>query len=198
MDDSEHELILPPISDQDKTCLPLSINAVSKYWNIELPIAEAIDAAKKYSNTSGSILIEGIELAERHGLSCLILHSNIDELKKIIKLGIPPIVVLPGLHEMVQHASIISGYDENEKTIYHYVPDQKFTEDGIQVGVIPEDKFDKLWSEDDRLIILLAPPEIITSLKNQDENSTKSNRLCFESEKSSLQQNKTDCNKVIN
>ena len=82
MDELEHELILPPISDQDNICLPLSVNAVSKYWNIELPLSEAIEKAKKYSNTSGSILIEGIELAERHGLSCLILNSDIDKLKK--------------------------------------------------------------------------------------------------------------------
>ena len=35
MDEQEHELILPPISDQDNICLPLSVNAVSKYWNVE-------------------------------------------------------------------------------------------------------------------------------------------------------------------
>ena len=197
MDEQEHELILPPISDQDNICLPLSVNAVSKYWNIELPLSEAIEKAKKYSNTSGSILIEGIELAERHGLSCLILSSDIDKLKKIIQIGIPPIVILPGLHEMVQHASIISGYDDNEKTIFHYVPNQTATEDGIQVGVIPEDRFDKLWSEDDRLMILLAPSEIISKLMDEDENIAKSNRLCFQSERSSLQQNKTDASKSL-
>jgi len=197
MDEREHELILPPISDQDNICLPLSVNAVSKYWNIELPLSEAIEKAKKYSNTSGGILIEGIELAERHGLSCLILNSDIDKLKRIIQIGIPPIVILPGLHEMVQHASIISGYDDNEKTIFHYVPNQTATEDGIQVGVIPEDRFDKLWSEDDRLMILLAPSEIISKLMDEDENIAKSNRLCFQSERSSLQQNKIDANKLL-
>ena len=40
-EDPEHELVLPPISDTDNICLPLSVNAVAKYWNIDLPISEA-------------------------------------------------------------------------------------------------------------------------------------------------------------
>ena len=119
-DDSGHELVLPPISDDDNICLPLSVNAVAKYWNIDLPIAEANEIASKYVGMNGSILIEGINLAERHGLSSLILHSSITELKQVIDMGIPPIVILPGLHDVVQHASVISGYDDNEKTIFHY------------------------------------------------------------------------------
>ena len=185
-EDSDHELVLPPISDNDNICLPLSINAVAKYWNIDLPISEANEIASKYTGMNGSILIEGINLAERHGLSSLILHSGITELKQVIDMGIPPIVILPGLHDVVQHASIISGYDDKEKTIFHYVPEQKPSEEGIQVGVIPEKRFEKLWSEDGCLMILLGPTDILSSLK-YDENKTKSNRLCFESEKLSLQ-----------
>ena len=121
-EESEHELILPPISDNDNICLPLSVNAVAKYWNINLPMTEANEIASKYVGMNGSILIEGINLAERHGLSSLVLHSSITELKHVIDMGIPPIVILPGLHDMVQHASVISGYDDREKTIIHYVP----------------------------------------------------------------------------
>ena len=91
-------------------------------------------------------------------------------------MGIPPIVILPGLHDVVQHASIISGYDDKEKTIFHYVPEQKPSEEGIQVGVIPEKRFQKLWSEDGCLMILLGSSDILSSLKT-DENKTKSNRL---------------------
>ncbi|MDC0203014.1 hypothetical protein OAJ97_04860 [Candidatus Nitrosopelagicus sp.] len=185
-DDSGHELVLPPISDDDNICLPLSVNAVAKYWNIDLPIEEANEIASKYVGMNGSILIEGINLAERHGLSSLILHSSITELKQVIDMGIPPIVILPGLHDVVQHASVISGYDDNEKTIFHYVPEQKPSEEGIQVGVIPEKRFEKLWSEDGCLMVLLGPTDIISALKS-DQNKSKSNRLCFESEKLSLQ-----------
>ena len=95
-EEPEHELVLPPISDNDNICLPLSINAVAKYWNIDLPISEANEIASKYAGMNGSILIEGINLAERHGLSSLIIHSSISELKQVIDMGIPPIVILPG------------------------------------------------------------------------------------------------------
>jgi hypothetical protein len=185
-EDVEHELILPPISDKDNICLPLSVNAVAKYWNVDLPMTEANEIASKYAGMNGSILIEGINLAERHGLSSLILDSSIAELKHVIDIGIPPIVILPGLHDMVQHASVISGYDNKEKTIFHYVPEQKSSEEGIQVGVIPEKRFETIWSEDGCLMVLLGPTDIISALKS-DEAKTKSNRLCFESERLSLQ-----------
>lgn len=188
MESSEHELLIP-IVNKENICLPLSINAVAKYWNIDLPLSEAIEISKKYPKTSGSILIEGIELAERHGFGSLILHSSLNELKKIIDMGIPPIVILPGLHDTVQHASVISGYDTSEKSIIHYIP-QANEEGGFQ-GSIPEKQFDELWSEDGRLLIILAPTEIISDLKLDNMKTEKSNRLCFVSEKLNLQK-KTD------
>ena len=81
MEESGHDLLLPRVKDEN-ICLPLSINAVSSYWNISLPVSESLEIAKKYPNVNGSILIEGIELAERHGLGSLILRSSLSELKK--------------------------------------------------------------------------------------------------------------------
>ena len=100
-EEQEHQLLLPLVEDEN-ICLPLPINVVSRYWNIELPMAEAVESAKKYSDFNGSIMIEGIELAERHGLSSKIVHSSLTELKKIIDAGIPPIVILPGIPELLQ------------------------------------------------------------------------------------------------
>ena len=117
---------------------------------------EAIEAAKKYSGFEGSILIEGIESAERHGLTCKIVHSSLTELKKIIDLGIPPIVILPGIPEITQHASVITGYNDEEKTILHYI--QKGNQEGEQQeGAIPQEIFEKEWSEEGKLLIILAP-----------------------------------------
>ena len=177
---SDHELLLPQVTEEN-ICLPLAISAVSKYWNVNLPISEAKEIAKKYPNVRGSILIEGIELAERHGLASLILHSGISELKKIIDMGIPPIVILPGLYETVQHASVISGYDDSEKTVIHYIPQHD------QIGAIPEKQFEKLWQEDGMLMILVAPPDIISTIRVENKSKEKSNRLCFVSEKLNLQ-----------
>lgn len=187
---SEHELLLP-IVNEENICLPLAVSAVSKYWDVSLPFSEAREIAKKYPNVRGSILIEGIEIAERHGLGSLILHSSLSELKKIIDMGIPPVVILPGLYETVQHASVISGYDQKEKSIIHYMPQPD------QIGVIPEKQFDKLWEEDGRLMILIAPTDIISSIKVENKEREKSNRLCFVSEKLNLQNKQDDAIKTL-
>ena len=190
MEQEDHELLLPLV-EEENICLPLPINVVSKYWNVELPMAEAIETAKKYSEFNGSIIIEGIELAERHGLTCKIVNSSLSELKKIIDTGIPPIVILPGIPEITQHASIITGYDEEEKTILHYI--QKGNQEGEQQeGAIPENIFDKEWSEDGRLLILLAPIDILSSLKLENDYTDKSNRLCLISERQNILKNSSD------
>ncbi len=190
MEEENHELLLPLVEDEN-ICLPLPINVVSKYWNIDLPMAEAIESAKKYSGFDGSVLIEGIETAERHGLTCKIVHSSLNELKKIIDLGIPPIVILPGIPEITQHASVITGYNQQEKTILHYI--QKGNQDGEQQeGAIPQDIFEKEWSEEGKLLIILAPSDILSSVNLENDSSNKPNRLCLISEKHNILKNTSD------
>jgi len=190
MEEEDHQLLLPLVEDEN-ICLPLPINVVSRYWNIELPMAEAIDSAKKYSDFNGSIIIEGIELAERHGLSCKIVHSSLNELKKIIDAGIPPIVILPGIPEITQHASVITGYNEDEKTILHYI--QKGNQEGEQQeGAIPQEIFDREWSEEGKLMIIISPSDILSKISLENDSQNKSNRLCFESEKQNILQNYTE------
>lgn len=187
MEKDQHELLLPLVTDEN-ICLPLPINAVSRYWSIELSMAEALETAKNYAGFNGSIMIDGIESAERHGLTCKIIRSSLIELKKIIDLGIPPIVILPGIPEITQHASIITGYDVDEKTILHYI--QKGTTEGEpQEGAIPEHIFEKEWIEEGNLMILLAPSEMLSSLNLENNSNEKSNRLCFVSERFNILKN---------
>ncbi|MGI0027241.1 MAG: tetratricopeptide repeat protein [Nitrosopumilaceae archaeon] len=177
--ESNHVLSLPIVKEEN-ICLPLVITVVSKYWGIDLPFSEAKEIAKKYPNMKGSIMMEGIELAERHGLASLILNSTIKELKKLIDMGIPPIVILPGIRDTVQHASLILGYDDIEKTILHYFPEPD------KIGAIPEKKFDEQWSEDDKILLVLVPTDILSEI-NLENKKEKSNRLCFNAEKLRLQ-----------
>ena len=179
--ESERELLLPLVEEED-ICLPLPVNAVSKYWSITIPMSEAVANSVRYPGFAGRILIEGIELAERHGLSCKIIHSDVSELEKIIDAGIPPIVILPGIPEITHHASVITGYDD--KAVFHYV--QKGTKEGQQQeGAIPRDIFDREWSEDARMLIALAPQDVIASVYGHDQELD-ANRLCLESERQSI------------
>ena len=195
MEQEDHELLLPLVENEN-ICLPLPINVIAKYWNIDLPMAEAIETSKKYLGFDGSILIEGIESAERHGLTCKIVHSSLSELKKIIDSGIPPIVILPGIPEITQHASIITGYNDEEHTILHYI--QKGNKEGEQQeGVIPQEIFDNEWLEEGRLLIMLAPSDIISSVKLENDSNHKSNRLCFIYERLNILNNSSEALKSI-
>ena len=190
MEQEDHELLLPLV-DEENICLPLPVNVVSKYWNVDLPMAEAVEIAKKYSGFNGSVLIEGIESAERHGLICKIVHSSVSEIKKVIDTGIPPIVILPGIPEITQHASIITGYNDDEKTILHYI--QKGTQDGEQQeGAIPQTIFENEWNEEGNLMIIIGPSDVLNNLKLENESLTKSNRLCLEAERYSILKNSSD------
>jgi len=195
MEQEDHQLLLPLV-EEENICLPLPVNVVSRYWNVELPMTEAIESAKKYSDFNGSIIIEGIDLAERHGLSCKIIHSSLVELKKIIDSGIPPIVLLPGIPEITQHASVITGYSEEEKTILHYV--QKGNREGEQQeGAIPQDIFDREWSEEGRLLIIIAPSDTLSNITLENNSQDKSNRLCFNSEKQNILKNSIEALQLL-
>jgi len=195
MEQEDHQLLLPLV-EEENICLPLPVNVVSRYWNVELPMTEAIESAKKYSDFNGSIIIEGIDLAERHGLSCKIIHSSLVELKKIIDSGIPPIVLLPGIPEITQHASVITGYSEEEKTILHYI--QKGNREGEQQeGAIPQDIFDREWSEEGRLLIIIAPSDTLSNITLENNSQDKSNRLCFNSEKQNILKNSIEALQLL-
>lgn len=199
MSSDDHVLFLPPVSEE-AACLPLPINVVSQYWNVQLPMAEAVRASERYAGFAGGILIEGIELAERHGLSCAVAHSSLRDLRAAVDAGIPPIVILPGIPgvpEITQHASVVSGYGEGAGgetkggkppgRIYHYV--QVGTEDeGVQQeGAIPAAVFDREWSEEGRLIILVAPPDVLASAAGgYPEGNRTACRLCFDAERSMI------------
>ena len=182
-----NELILPLV-DKENICLPLPINVVASYWNVSLPIKEAAKTARKYQGFDGSILIEGIEMAERYGLGCVMVRSSVDELKRVIDLGIPPIVILPGIPEITHHASVITGYDE--ENILHYIQTGT-TEGEQQEGAIPQEVFEQEWSEDGRMMILLAPPDILSGASLENESGKESNRLCLVAERQAILGNRS-------
>ena len=174
----EHSITLPLVSEKDENYyLPLVIKVVTKYWGEEIPLEGETEMAKKYPGIKGSGMMEGIELAERHGFASHIYKGSIKDLKRRIDQGIPPIVILPGIREIVQHATIVSGYNSEERRILTYIPEPD------SVGAIPESKFEQDWEQDDMITLILIPKDMKDLFKNESLKFTDSNRICFEAEK---------------
>jgi tetratricopeptide (TPR) repeat protein len=174
----EHSISLPIVSGKDENIyLPLVIDVVAKYWGEEIPLESEIKMAKEYHGIKGSIMMEGIDLAEKHGFISYIYKGSIKDLKKRIDQGIPPIVILPGIREIVQHATIVSGYNSEERRIFTYIPEPD------KIGAIPESKFEQDWEQDDMITLILVPQDMKDLFKNEKLKFKESNRICFEAEK---------------
>lgn len=163
----------------DHVCLPLAINVILNYWGEYDIEQEADQRSKKYSDIKGSIFIEGIEIAESRGFLTHIFKNDLLGLKKKIDQGIPLIVIMPGLKETIQHATVVTGYDPNENRIITYVPEPD------TVGSIPEKKFLELWEQDGSISITIIPKDMkeINSNDSSAANPDLSYRMCFETER---------------
>ena len=168
------ELMLPVVTEEN-ACLPLSVNVVARYWNVDIPLPRG--AAKRYPSEGGSVLVEGMELAEAHGLAVVITNTDVQGLMRAIDAGVPPIVVLPGVGGLTHHLSVISGYAED--ALIHYIP--KSSEEGVYQGAIPLAVFDQKWSQEGRVAIMVAPPGTIRGV-----DDSRSLRLCMEAERALL------------
>ena len=176
---SEDQMIHLPIvkKESEHVCLPLVVNVVSKYWGEEIDANEADGSAEMYRGVKSTIMIEGIELAERHGLISYIYKGSMRDLKKRVDQGIPSIVVMPGIQETIQHASIVCGYSNDERRIFTYVPEPD------TIGAIPEVLFENDWEQEDMTTIVIVPKDIGAVLEKENLKFRNSNRLCFEVEK---------------
>jgi hypothetical protein len=168
----EHFISLPLVSKkEDSADLPLVMNVVIKYWGEDFSPPTSGAAGDR-----GATMIHGIELGEALGFSSYIYKSSMKDLKKRIDQGIPPIVITPGIQATVQHATVVSGYNSEERRILTYVPEPD------TVGAIPESKFEQDWEQDDMIAIIMIPSDMKELLKNENLMFRKSNRICFEAE----------------
>jgi hypothetical protein len=175
----QHTLILPSThKNEDNPCMPLAINVVLKYWGVDAPIDEVNERLKKYGSVRGSVLMEGIEIVESHGFVVYIYKGNVSELRKRIDQGIPIIVIMPGIQETVQHATIVTGYSTEEGRIFTYVPEPD-TE-----GAFPQNIFVNYWKQDGSISIMILPKELQERVNLEDLEIKESYRMCFEAERS--------------
>lgn len=166
----EHFINLPLVGKSEASAhLPLVVNVVVKYWGEDI----SPHVAREDKSVA---MINGIMLAESRGFVSYIYKSSIKDLKKCIDQGIPPIVIMPGIFGMIQHAMVVSGYNNEERRILTYVPEPD------TVGAIPERKFEQDWEQDEMTAIIIVPSDMKNLIKNDSLHFTRSNRLCFVAE----------------
>jgi tetratricopeptide (TPR) repeat protein len=174
----EHSLTLPIVDTSlDTPQLPLVLNVLALYWGEDLTSRITNEVKEQYKDVRGSVLIEGIEIAEKNGFRSVMYKTNIKDIKKTIDEGIPVITILPGIHDMVQHATIVCGYDPQERRILTYVPEQD------KQGAIPEKRFEQEWEEDNRTSIILIPSDMSEIVSDRDFKFQNSNRTCLVAER---------------
>jgi tetratricopeptide (TPR) repeat protein len=84
---------------------------------------------------------------------------------------------MPGLKDTIQHATVIIGYDPEEKRVVTYVPEPD------TVGSIPEKKFTELWEQDGSLTITIVPADMKDVNDKGSPSTDQSYRMCFEAER---------------
>ncbi len=178
-DSSIHQISLPLVNkNEDRNVFPLVINVLTRFWGEEPPTLEIESRSKYYEGYKGSVLIEGLEIIEKKlKLSSKVYRGSLDDLKRRLSQGIPLIVILPGIAETIQFATIVSGHDNEEKRILTYVPEPD------SFGAIPEEKFVEEWMQDDFLTVLVYPEDVKDILKNDSFLFDQSNKISLEAER---------------
>ncbi len=181
--DSNTQITLPLVSkNEDNAVFPLVINVLTKFWGEITPEDEISQRITPYANHKGSVFIEGLEIIEKKfNLLSKVYRGSLDDLKKRLSQGIPLIVILPGINETIQFATVMTGYDPEEKRLLTYVPEPD------SFGAIPEEKFFSEWSQEDFLTIMIYPEDAKDLLKNSVFMFEKTNRITLEAERLKIQ-----------
>jgi tetratricopeptide (TPR) repeat protein len=182
----EHSLTLPIVDPSlDTPQLPLVLNVLALYWGEDLSSHITDEVKEQYKGVRGSVLIEGLEIAEKNGFRSVMYKSNMKDLKKTIDEGVPVITILPGIHDLVQHATIVCGYEPQERRILTYVPEQD------KQGAVPEKRFEQEWEEDDTTSIILILSDMSEIISERNFKFQNSNRSCLVAERLRLKGNIT-------
>ncbi|MDN5846006.1 MAG: hypothetical protein L0H53_07005 [Candidatus Nitrosocosmicus sp.] len=181
--DSNIQITLPLVSkNEDNVVFPLVINVLTKFWGEITPEDEILQRITPYANHRGSVFIEGLEIIQKKfNLLSKVYRGSLDDLKKRLSQGVPLIVILPGINETIQFATVVTGYDPEEKRLLTYVPEPD------SFGAIPEEKFFSEWAQEDFLTMMIYPEDAKDILKNSSFMFEKTNRISLEAERLKIQ-----------
>jgi len=192
--DNAGHIILPLVNKtEENVVFPLVLNVISRFWGEEIPRLEIEKRSATYKSFKGIVFIEGLEIIEKNlNLSSIVYRGSISDIKKRVNQGFPVIVILPGIGDIVQFATIVCGYDDNEKRIITYIPEPD------SYGAIPEHTFEEEWAQDDYFTILVFPKDMAEIFKKDLFEFNKSNRIYLETERLKIQGKFQESQNILN
>lgn len=181
-----------PMTTYEDVCLPIAVNAVARYWDVDMT-KESKRLSRQYPGVRGVMLAESLNLASRHGIGAHVIYGDMDRLYRLVDAAIPPIVIIPGSGDSLKYASAIIGYDLGQGLVMHYVPKQDKA-GSMYMGEMPKEKFDRLWQEESRLMIVMAPPDVLPA---ETGPGPEANRILLDAEKHAMTGNASEAAALV-
>lgn len=170
MPEATNTLSLPILSAYESSHVPLVMRVISSYWGFDIP-ADTKDRVSEEND-----IFAALNYLESQNFVSYTYESSLPDLRKKIEQRIPPIVILPGIRDTVQHATVVSGYSLADRRIITYVPEPD------TVGAIPESTFEDMWEQDNHVVIVVIPEELRKIAEQTDMRFKSSTRIYFECE----------------
>ncbi len=143
-------LDVPFVKQRDQFCGPASLSSVFAYYGLKVSQEEI--AEDVYNPKLKGALITDLEnYAKARGFRTLLKTSNLQELKKYIDEGHPPIILvdLGRLWLSVPHYMVVVGYEGDTFYLHTGYEARK---------AFKADDLDRIWSKMGRVLLLVYPP----------------------------------------
>ncbi len=143
-------LDVPFVKQRDEFCGPASLSSVLSFYGLHIP--QEVIAQRVYSPKLKGALITDMEgYVKDLGLKAETRQGTLEDLKKLIDKGIPPIILvdLGRFFFSVPHYMVVVGYKG----------DHFFVHTGYESSkAIKADTLDKVWSKMGRVMLIVYPP----------------------------------------
>ena len=145
------QLDVPFFPDDTDQCGPSALASVLGYWG--KPESPARLREEIYlAHLKGSLTVDLLLSAERHGLSAEMAEGGLEQLKRQLESGQPLIAfVNVGLRSVpIGHYMVVTGYDDRRRVIFAHSGMKRDRQ--ISYG-----KFERQWEKTRRWALLIRP-----------------------------------------
>lgn len=164
------KLLLKHMQQGPNQCGPTALAIVLDYWGLNVPLPEVVQAVKPLDFMFAACL-DLVQYAQERGLTAQPYNaSDWEELKRLIRLRIPPIALIdPGTEpDWNLHYVVVNGFLEEgvDRRVFYVDPGRAVGGGQCEVSW---DEFSRRWGHlklrqwptgHHRYLLLIAPPEL--------------------------------------